>query len=92
MRNYSRSNVSQTEVENYVDMMNQMGITTIVAMNRYLTANNLWHRCASLKTFNTYASGAQSIGVSKEAYRKISKLYETEDVVITHLVSAERVA
>ncbi len=92
MRNYSRSNVSQNEVENYVDMMKETGITTIVAMNRYLTANNLWSKCPSLKTFNTYASGAQSIGVSKEAYRKILSVYETNDVVTTHLVSAEKVA
>jgi len=92
MRNYSRSIVSQTEVENYVNMMKQVGIATIVAMNRYLTTNHLWNRCESLKTFNTYASGAQSIGVSKEAYRKILKLYKTNDVVTTHLVSSKRVA
>ena len=92
MRNYSKSNVKQYEVKNYVEMMKETGITTIVAMNSYLTANDLWDRCASLKFFNTYASGAQSIGVSKEAYRKILALYKTNDVVTTHLVSSKKVA
>ena len=95
MRNYNRRNtstVSQYEIEKYVSMMNEMGITTIVAMNNYLTRNNLWDKCASLKTFNTYASGAKSIGISKEAYRKVSALKSTGDIVTTHLVSAEKVA
>ena len=92
MRNDNRENVSQTEVRTYVAMMKEAGITTIVAMNRYLTSHNLWGQCVSLKTMNTYASGAVSIDISKEAYGKVSALYETEDVVTTHLVSQQRMA
>ena len=91
MRNYNRVSVNQAEVRNYVAMMREAGISTIVAMNRYLTSRNLWSQCASLKTMNTYASGAISIGISKEAYREVSALYKTEDVVTTHLVSQKRV-
>ena len=91
MRNYNRESLSQVEVRNYVSMMKEVGITTIVAMNSYLTSHNLWGQCASLKTMNTYASGAMSIGISKEAYRKVSALYKTEDVVTTHLVSQKKV-
>ena len=92
MRNDNRENLSQTEVRSYVAMMKETGITTIVAMNKYLTSRNLWGHCASLKTMNTYASGAKFIGVSREAYKEISALYKTGDVVTTHLVLQERVA
>lgn len=93
-RNYGKKNngnVNEHEITKYVEMMKEFGITTIVAMNKYISAHKLWEKFSSIKRENTYASGFTSIGISKEAYKAILNLYETDDVITTHLVSQHRI-
>ena len=89
--NNSNSNVNKSEVSTYVAMMKEYGITTIVAMNNYISAHKLWKKFNSIKRENTYASGFTSIGISKEAYKAIMNLYETSDVITSRLVSQHRI-
>ena len=79
-------------IAKYVQSMKAQGIKTIVNMNIYLTNNNLWNQFPAIQRINTYSSGYKAYGVSKEAYSAIVKLYQTEDVVHTHLKKSERVA
>ena len=82
---------NDSEVENYVGLMKECNISTIVAMNNYITKHDLWRMFSSIKRENTFASGFTSMGISKDAYRGIMSLYKTNDVVRTHLVSQKRV-
>lgn len=75
-----------TEVYDYVQLMKQNDIKTIVNMNKYLTSNNLWNRFPTIRSRNTYANGFIAIGVEKHAYSAIAKLYKTQDIVTTHLI------
>ena len=86
-----RAQTNNPEIINYVEMMKEYGITTIVAMNNYISAHKLWKKFNSIKRENTYASGFTSIGISKEAYKAIMNLYETSDVITSRLVSQHRI-
>ena len=94
MNNWNRNNqksLHQLEVEKYVSMMKGYGITTIVAMNRYLSRNNMWEKFDSIKRMNTYASGKSSMGISIRAYKDIMSLCKTEDVITSRLITQSRV-
>ncbi len=90
-RRNTHSNVNKSEISTYVAMMKECGITTIVAMNNYISSHKLWGKFDAIKRENTYASGFTSVGISKEAYKAILNLYKTDDVITTHLVSQHRV-
>lgn len=85
----AQNSFNPVEVNKYIEMMKQYGITTIVDMNNFLTSNKLWDNFSSLKRLNTYSNGQTentSIGVSKEAYKAIASKYQTKDIVKAHLV------
>ena len=87
-----QANLYQTEIRQYVDMMKAYGITTIVAMNRYLSRNNMWKKFDAIKRMNTYTSGNVLIGISVEAYKEIMSVYETGDVATSRLVKQSKVS
>lgn len=76
----------------YVQIMKEQGIKTIVSMNHYLTKNNLWNSFKSIQRMNTYNTGFSSVGVSRIAYSEIMDLYKTNDVIRTRLELSERLA
>ncbi len=90
-RNSYSKNFNQSEVTSYVELMKEYGLTTIVAMNNYITEHKLWGMFSSIKRENTFASGFTSMGISKDAYKEIMSLYQTADVITSHLVSQNRV-
>jgi len=94
MRDEKTYKYNPLEIKRYVKMMKQYGITTIVEMNNFLTNNMYWDHFSSLKSLNTYRKGDRetvSVGVSKEAYRAIISMYQTQDVVNAHLVMEKRI-
>lgn len=87
----SQNNLYQLEVQKYVAMMKDCGITSIAAMNRYLSKNNMWGRFVSIKRINTYTTGKSLMGISVNAYREIVSLYKTDDVITSRLVTQNKV-
>lgn len=77
-------------VKRYVELMKQTKISKIVDMNKYISNNNLWNQFFEIQRLNTFESGFESIGVSKDAYIAITKLYETADVIKSHLVNSTK--
>lgn len=83
--------VCNDEIVNYISLMKEVGMTTIVAMNRYITQHELWSQFKEIRRENTYASGFTSIGISKEAYKSILQQFNTKDTIKTHLVGQNKV-
>lgn len=85
----SQNNFDST-VKRYVELMKQNKLSKIIDMNMYITNNNLWTEFSEIQRLNTFESGFKSIGVSKDAYLAIIKLYETADVIKSHLVNSTK--
>ena len=51
----------------------------------------MWDDFSNIRRENTYESGFTSIGISKDAYKAISELYQTEDAIRTSLVKQKRI-
>ena len=79
------------EIYEYVQLMKQEGIHTIVNMNKYLTRNNLWNRFPTIRRKNTYSNGFSAIGVDKKAYTAIANLYKTKDEIKSSLIQQSRI-
>lgn len=80
-----------TEIKSYVHMMKQIGVQTIVEMNKYLTRNNLWSRFPTIVYKNIYANGFSALGISKAAYLAVNDLIETQDKIKTNLLNQKKV-
>lgn len=93
MKSFNQHSLSQDhkEIRQYVQLMQENGIDTIVEMNKYISKNNMWDDFSSIRRENTYGSGFTSIGVSKDAYKSICELYETEDLITTSLIKQRRI-
>ena len=89
--NQSYSSQEDLEVQHYVKLMQQHGIHTIVEMNKYISKHNIWNYFMSIRRENTYSSGFKSIGISKNAYKTICKLYQTHDFIITSLIEQKMI-
>ena len=85
----ARVKTYSADVFQYVQIMKEQGIKTIVSMNNYLTKNNLWNAFKSIQRMNTYSTGFSSVGVSRAAYSEIMDLYKTNDVINTRLELSE---
>ena len=79
------------EIHEYVQLMKQEAIHTVVNMNKYLTRNNLWNRFPTIIRKNTYSSGFSAIGVSKPAYSAITKKYKTQDEIKSSLIHQRKI-
>ena len=96
---YSRKNeeidnnfvIFMSEVENYVGLMKESNIHSIVDMNNHITKNNLWGNFSSIIRENTFVSGGTYMGISIEAYREVTSLLKTNDVVTSQLLSQKKV-
>jgi len=96
---YSRKNeeiennfvIFMSEVEDYVRLMKECNIHSIVKMNNHITKNNLWKNFPSIIRENTFKSGGTYMGISIKAYREVTSLLKTDDVVTSQLLSQERV-
>ena len=80
-----------TEIKSYVHMMKQIGVQTIVEMNKYLTRNNLWSRFPTIVYKNIYANGFSALGISKAAYLAVNDLIKTQDKIKTSLLNQKKV-
>ena len=89
--NHHSSNQEATEIKRYVKLMKEARINTIVEMNKYISRNHMWDDFSEIRRENTYGSGFTSIGISKDAYKAISELYQTEDAIRTSLVRQKRI-
>lgn len=93
MRNFNQqsSNQDGKEIRHYVKLMQENSINTIVEMNKYISRNKMWNDFSTIRRENTYLSGFTSIGISKDAYKAICDLYETEDSIRTSLIRQKRI-
>lgn len=93
MRNFNQQSSSQDnkEIRNYVKLMQENRINTIVEMNQYISRNKMWNDFSAIRRENTYQSGFTSIGISKDAYKSICELYQTEDSITTFLIGQKRI-
>lgn len=93
MRSFSQqySSPDGKEIRHYVQLMQENSINTIVEMNKYISRNKKWNDFSTIRRENTYQSGFTSIGISKDAYKSICELYQTEDSITTFLIGQKRI-
>ena len=89
--NHTASRQDHIEIQHYVQLMRKYGINTIVEMNKYISKNNMWNNFSNIRRENTYNYGFTSIGISKDAYKSICELYQTEDTITSSLVRQKRI-
>lgn len=83
----------ESTIKRYVELMKQNGKSSIVSMNDFIKENNLWSEFSAIQRLNTYKYESkiiEKIGISREAYSQIVKLYKTTDVIKSQLIKSTK--